>query len=138
MMVNPDRRTAIGSIHRLRAGFNFCNANAHLRHLIASEKCENCDEAETEEHVISKCPRYNDQRKQLVEKLVELRVDIERIGLMEIALYGKEWNRWCRKAKAESERKLTLRSSFSTKGFWLTERKASGWRATWLKRCAGK
>ncbi|CAG9327238.1 unnamed protein product [Blepharisma stoltei] len=40
--VNQHNGCAIGAIHRLRAGFNYCNANAKLRHLTHNEACDTC------------------------------------------------------------------------------------------------
>ncbi|CAG9328041.1 unnamed protein product [Blepharisma stoltei] len=51
LMVNSDMHSAIGTIFRLRAGFNNCKGNAFIRHLTDNPACCECEITETEEHM---------------------------------------------------------------------------------------
>ncbi|CAG9328917.1 unnamed protein product [Blepharisma stoltei] len=88
MKYNSEKQLAIGSIHKLRAGFNFSNHNAHMRHLALTGKCDTCSNEETEEHIIEDCPRYESLRARLLEDLEGACFPWREFRLAEVVLYS--------------------------------------------------
>ncbi|CAG9310496.1 unnamed protein product [Blepharisma stoltei] len=86
--INSYNGAAIGMVHRMRAGFNFCNANAKLRHLTHDEMCNECKVPETEEHVLTECTRYGRYRLELQEQLDNTGIAWSALGLIQVMLYG--------------------------------------------------
>ncbi|CAG9327872.1 unnamed protein product [Blepharisma stoltei] len=106
MRFNLDRQLAAGAIHRLRAGFNYSNYNAYIRHLVPSGKCGTCDVDETEEHMLEVCPRFGPLRARLEKELEQLQVPLRQFRLMEITLYGNRFEEFLK--TLEEERGVAL------------------------------
>uniref|UniRef100_A0ABD2VZL9 ribonuclease H n=1 Tax=Trichogramma kaykai TaxID=54128 RepID=A0ABD2VZL9_9HYME len=70
----PINRATIVSINRMRADHHSLAASLFRKNIVSDPRCQCGHEAETLDHVIWNCDLYADKRKQLFQKLLELKV----------------------------------------------------------------
>ncbi|CAG9318917.1 unnamed protein product [Blepharisma stoltei] len=88
VVMNSHMETAIGAMHRMRAGFNSSNECAFTRHLCSNPKCTTCEIAESEEHILVDCPLYAGHRKEMIEGIVKA---LQGLAEEEIAPLLRNW-----------------------------------------------
>ncbi|CAG9327246.1 unnamed protein product [Blepharisma stoltei] len=124
---NQHNGNAIGAIHRLRAGFNYCDSNAKLRHLALDDRCNECGVEETEAHVMTECVKYDRLRQILQKQLMDVGVEWQEMDWLQVVLYGARYETQVARLIAMGELSKVRKADAAIKKFHVEILKDRSW-----------